>query len=151
MSDCGKIIGTLAGFTTHVLMHNEDKEKWVCETCNKRFPYESLLKRHIPIHSDAKDHKCPSRNCGKTFKSRQSLKAHLELHSGREFACLHPGCPKTFASAHYQKDHMNMQHGETYQCKWVLDGCDFTTRVHTTLHRHEDYFCLFKPDEDEDM
>ena len=40
VSDCGKVIVTLAGFTTHMLIHDEDKTKWVCETCNKRFPYE---------------------------------------------------------------------------------------------------------------
>ena len=109
----------------------------MCETYNKRFLYESLLKRHTPIHSDTKDHKCPSHNCGKTFKSRQSLKAHLELHSGEQFACLCLGCPKTFASKHYRKDHMNMQHSEPYQWKWALNGCNFTTRACTTLHRYE--------------
>ena len=96
VSDCGKVISTLTGFTIHMLMHDKEKKKWVCETCKKRFPYESFLKRHVPIHSDAKDHKCPSCNCGKTFKSRQSLKTHLELHSGKEFTYFHPGCPKTF-------------------------------------------------------
>ena len=97
------MVGTLGGFTTHMMMHDEDKKKWVCKTCNKRFPFESLLKRHTPLHSDAKDHKCPSRTCGKTFKSHQSLKAHLELHSRKQFTFLHLGCTKIFGSAHYRR------------------------------------------------
>ena len=32
---CGKVLGTLSGFTSHMMLHNEDKKQFVCSVCQK--------------------------------------------------------------------------------------------------------------------
>ena len=65
---CGKVLlGTLSGFTSHMMLHDEDKKHFVCDVCQKQFPYDSFLKRHMPVHVQTKDFIYPSCTCGCTF------------------------------------------------------------------------------------
>ena len=32
---CGKVLGTLSGFTSHMMLHNKDKKHFVCDICQK--------------------------------------------------------------------------------------------------------------------
>ena len=41
-------------------------------------------------------------------------------------------------------DHARMHYNAPYQCKYIISGCDFTTKSNMTLKEHERYYCLFK-------
>ena len=54
--------------------------KFVCRACNKVFPLQRLLNRHIKCHSDYKRYLCSF--CGKGFNDTFDLKRHTRTHTG---------------------------------------------------------------------
>ncbi|XP_065076142.1 gastrula zinc finger protein xFG20-1-like [Ochlerotatus camptorhynchus] len=57
-------------------------DKHFCTYCNKGFPYESALKKHLFVHTGLKPHVCGT--CGKSFSQKINLSIHLRKHTGEE-------------------------------------------------------------------
>jgi uncharacterized Zn-finger protein len=119
---------------------NSSIRKHKCETCNKRFPSQSLLKIHnrIPklviacdqvpksfstngsliihkrIHSGEKPYACDV--CQKSFTLKGNLLSHKILHTGEKpHQC--DFCPKKFAHSNNLTDHRRIHTGEKpYEC-----------------------------------
>jgi len=51
-----------------------------CRICNKAFPLQRLLNRHVKCHSDIKRYLCTT--CGKGFNDTFDLKRHTRTHTG---------------------------------------------------------------------
>ena len=54
--------------------------QFVCKMCQKVFPLQRLLNRHIKCHSDVKRYLCTF--CGKGFNDTFDLKRHTRTHTG---------------------------------------------------------------------
>ncbi|XP_007069417.2 zinc finger protein 770 [Chelonia mydas] len=69
------------------------KKTHMCETCNKMFPSQSKLERHLLIHTGQKPFKCSL--CYKSFRQSTHLKIHQLTHTEeRPFQCCF--CQKGF-------------------------------------------------------
>lgn len=57
-------------------------DKHFCVYCNKGFPFESALKKHVLVHTGMKPHTCDT--CGKSFSQKVNLTIHQRKHTGEE-------------------------------------------------------------------
>ena len=56
-------------------------EPYTCQTCEKSFPNESVLKRHKLSHTGEKNFPC--KYCKKAFTLKHHLVVHERIHTGR--------------------------------------------------------------------
>ena len=106
-----------------------------CIQCDKEFSSNTILRKHIKIHTGEKPYKCNL--CEKTFSKQYDLKRHSGIHSGEKpFQCTH--CPSAFARRDYLTKHIRKHTGEKlYQCnicdKAFSQKKDLTNhnRIHT--------------------
>ncbi|XP_050072952.1 zinc finger and SCAN domain-containing protein 12-like [Anopheles maculipalpis] len=49
---------------------------FACPHCNRKFPYKSLLAKHLPTHTLEKPYKCP--HCTLSYTQRVNLRVHIE-------------------------------------------------------------------------
>ena len=59
-----------------------------CRICNKSFPLQRLLNRHVKCHSDIKRYLCTT--CGKGFNDTFDLKRHTRTHTGTSKSLFDP-------------------------------------------------------------
>ena len=85
-----------------------------CRVCERVFPSQSLLEKHIRNHDEYRPHKCPM--CNKGFKQPSHLQQHLRTHSDeRPFPC--DICNKSFKQSCQLKQHVRLHTEEKpYQC-----------------------------------
>ncbi|XP_019374486.1 PREDICTED: zinc finger protein 770 [Gavialis gangeticus] len=77
----------------HLRSARRRKKTHMCETCNKMFPSQSKLERHLLIHTGQKPFTCSL--CGKSFRQSAHLKIHQLTHTEeRPFQCCF--CQKGF-------------------------------------------------------
>ncbi|KAI0232510.1 hypothetical protein LSAT2_017160 [Lamellibrachia satsuma] len=116
---------------TELGMQTSDN-KFVCRACNKVFPLQRLLNRHIKCHSDYKRYLCSF--CGKGFNDTFDLKRHTRTHTGvRPYKC--HMCDKAFTQrcsleSHGRKVHglsFNFAYKERRSKVYVCEDCGHTT------------------------
>ena len=56
------------------------ESSFLCDVCNKVFPLQRLLKRHMKCHSAVKKYNCA--HCSKGFNDTFDLKRHVRTHTG---------------------------------------------------------------------
>nr|XP_046228701.1 zinc finger protein 239-like isoform X2 [Scatophagus argus] len=56
------------------------KKKYNCPTCERAFPHNTALQRHLVIHSGKRPFKCFI--CGRGFTQSGNLKTHMKVHRG---------------------------------------------------------------------
>ena len=137
-SVCGEKQMTANGHAKHMLSHEEERLKYTCDICKKKF----ALKCHMNVHSDAKPYSCAARGCKFTCKLKQGLNRHMVVHSGEIFTC--PICSKNFSQKHYLTEHVNNTHGEVNPCRFIWNGCTFAHKHCNILNPHEKN-CQFNP------
>ena len=101
-----------------------------CPECDKLFPRESCLKRHILVHVDGRPYQCTK--CDADYKSSSQLRRHMHLHTGEKPAQCEQ-CGKTFHTYNELYTHRRTHTGEKpYDCKFC--GKCFSTRGYRNTH-----------------
>lgn len=83
---CEQLFSKRIQLVQHLKQKHEERLP-CCDICNRRFAFESTLRRHQETrHSDKAEggrrEECS--HCGKTFPDMDRLQAHLFVHTGRE-------------------------------------------------------------------
>ncbi|XP_033914972.2 putative transcription factor ovo-like protein 3 [Acipenser ruthenus] len=105
---------------------------FLCPVCNKVFPLQRMLTRHLKCHSSVKKHVCCY--CTKGFNDTFDLKRHMRTHTGiRPYGC--ELCEKAFTQRCSLESHLKKIHGVTQQYAYrerrskifVCEDCGFTS------------------------
>ncbi|XP_073462455.1 zinc finger protein 341 [Aquarana catesbeiana] len=94
-----------------------------CPHCQKVFPCERYLRRHLPTHGGGGRYKCPV--CKKLFRREHYLKLHSHIHSGEKpFRCTL--CESAFNRKDKLKRHMLIHEPyKQYKCPFASHtGCN---------------------------
>lgn len=91
-----------------------------CSTCGRGFGKQSLLVRHIRVHTGDRPFECQF--CGRCFNQKHVLVEHVKayhegLHPNKQYSC--PYC--SFKSV--QKGNLKVHIGRLHQFAYYLDKC----------------------------
>ena len=121
----------------------EHKKYKICPVCNKGFPDNYKLKRHMGSHTRSNpkpvnkdkvrvEGKCKCTECGKGFDNNYSLQRHMNSHNGvKPFQC--EICNRQFTRKDSLHDHMNLHTNEKpFTCHLCSEG--FSSRGKLRMH-----------------
>lgn len=133
-SFCDKVFPCERYLRRHLQIHSE-AESYVCSICNKGFRTEGYLKVHMLVHSAEKPYECSS--CKAAFNRKDKLKRHLLIHEPiKRYKCpfrTHCGCPKEFNRPDKLKSHI-LTHSCIKPFSCKICGRAFTRKAHLKDH-----------------
>ncbi|XP_026512588.1 zinc finger protein 341 isoform X2 [Terrapene carolina triunguis] len=104
--------------------------KFKCQICKKFFRREHYLKLHAHIHSGEKPFKCSV--CDAAFNRKDKLKRHMLIHE--PFKKSHTGCNKEFNRPDKLKAHILSHSGmKIHKCQYCNKS--FSRRAHMVEHQ----------------
>uniref|UniRef100_A0A8C4RE30 Zgc:171929 n=1 Tax=Erpetoichthys calabaricus TaxID=27687 RepID=A0A8C4RE30_ERPCA len=128
----GIMSGHLFINSTNPPLNAHSQGDFLCLVCNKVFPLQRMLTRHLKCHSAVKKHVC--RYCAKGFNDTFDLKRHMRTHTGiRPYRC--ELCEKAFTQRCSLESHLKKIHGVTQQYAYrerrskifVCEDCGYTS------------------------
>ncbi|GAB0099816.1 hypothetical protein DMENIID0001_157050 [Sergentomyia squamirostris] len=143
---CRKVCEEMESLKGHVEKDHpdeEEKQRFECDQCGKKYEFSYLLTHHMSSHGSERPFACST--CPKTFKSKTMLKEHSASHT-TIYKC--EVCDKTFESrsglyVHNVAKHIN----PTFTCPicskvfTLKDHLKTHMRVHSDLRRFECHLC----------
>ncbi|XP_051955571.1 zinc finger protein 341-like isoform X2 [Xyrauchen texanus] len=110
--------------------------KFKCQICKKFFKTEHYLKLHTQIHSGEKPYKCSV--CEATFNRKDKVKRHMLIHEPfKKYKCpfkTHVGCTKEFNRPDKLKAHI-LSHSGIKPYKCQFCQKSFSRRAHMLEHQ----------------
>ncbi|KAI1297300.1 putative zinc finger protein [Halotydeus destructor] len=132
-SHCNKVFPCERYLRRHLLTHGTGLH--VCQFCDKPFKTANYLKVHAVIHTGEKPYSCNI--CNASFNRRDKLKRHKLVHDPvKRFKCpfrAHTGCSKEFNRPDKLKAHILTHSGiKPHPCSEC--GRSFSRRAHLRAH-----------------
>ncbi|XP_054164932.1 zinc finger protein 341-like isoform X2 [Oppia nitens] len=132
--NCNKVFPCERYLRRHLLTHGSGL--YICQYCDKTFKTANYLKVHLVIHTGEKPFAC--NQCDAAFNRRDKLKRHKLVHDPiKRFKCpfkAHTGCPKEFNRPDKLKAHILTHSGiKPHQCNVCLRS--FSRRAHLREHQ----------------
>ncbi|XP_014876116.1 zinc finger protein 341 isoform X1 [Poecilia latipinna] len=110
--------------------------RFKCQICKKAFKTEHYLKLHTRIHSGEKPYKCSL--CEATFNRKDKVKRHMLIHEPfKKYKCpfrTHVGCTKEFNRPDKLKAHI-LSHSGIKPYKCLFCQKAFSRRAHMLEHQ----------------
>jgi len=109
----------------------QERNRFACPVCSKRFTRAGSLVKHSRIHSGEKPYKCHV--CGKAFSQSGNLNTHMRVHTGDN-----PNkcslCNKCFSRSSSLQQHKRYVHSNIrpYHCPY----CGKLFKTNVELKRH---------------
>ncbi|GIY68155.1 hypothetical protein CEXT_792011 [Caerostris extrusa] len=134
---CEKVFPCERYLRRHLQIHSES-EPFICNVCKKGFKTEGYLKVHMIVHSQEKPYSCEV--CKAAFNRKDKLKRHSLIHEPiKRYKCpfrSHVGCTKEFNRADKLKSHI-LTHSCIKPFSCRVCGKHFTRKAHVRDHeRH---------------
>ena len=106
--ECGKAFKRRFTLQEHMKIHTGEKPYACNEPgCTSRFSTSGNLSRHKKVHMNNR-HRCTFPDCNRIFPNNALLVKHIRTHSGSPpYACPIDGCDKIFTSPGNLTRHMN--------------------------------------------
>lgn len=100
---CDKSFNRKDHLKNHLITHDPNKKRWVCEECGKEYSYNFSYRTHKAFHDAESGRTTECGICHKEHETREELLYHLKVHSGARSVknCLEkthecPDCCKKF-------------------------------------------------------
>ncbi|XP_013369665.1 PREDICTED: zinc finger protein 341 [Chinchilla lanigera] len=132
---CQKVFPCERYLRRHLPTHGSGG-RFKCQVCKKLFRREYYLKLHAHIHSGEKPYKCSV--CESAFNRKDKLKRHMLIHEPfKKYKCpflTHTGCSKEFNRPDKLKAHI-LSHSGLKLHKCALCSKSFSRRAHLAEHQ----------------
>ena len=144
---CLRLCSSPAELKRHTKSHHQTNERlrFCCSHCSKRFAQSSHLQQHIRVHTGVRPFKC--RFCSKSFAQSTHLQQHIKMHTGdKPFRCNF--CDKHFSQLSHLQKHIRVHTGEKpYKCIYCFKSFSQSSnlqkhlRVHTGVKPYKCTYC----------
>ncbi|XP_022316493.2 uncharacterized protein LOC111120106 [Crassostrea virginica] len=110
---CDKSFNRKDHLKNHMVTHDPNKKRWVCEECGKEYCYNFSYRTHKAFHDADAGRTTECGICHKHYESKEDLLYHLKVHSGarsvkncteKTHSC--DDCGKTFYTRKDVRRHM---------------------------------------------
>ncbi|KAB1262706.1 Zinc finger protein 341 [Camelus dromedarius] len=132
---CQKVFPCERYLRRHLPTHGSGG-RFKCQVCKKFFRREHYLKLHAHIHSGEKPYECSV--CESAFNRKDKLKRHMLIHEPfKKYKCpfsTHTGCSKEFNRPDKLKAHI-LSHSGMKLHKCALCSKSFSRRAHLAEHQ----------------
>ena len=135
--ECKKFFKTQRSLNVHGQVHQENKEAFACQVCDKHYSTKYVLDNHVKSEHMGmkKSFMCPI--CGKSFTQKTSYRQHANVHAGiRPYVC--DVCGKSFSYENALKAHKFI-HNEVRQFQCQICDKRFlhknSLRIHGNVHK----------------
>ena len=133
---CGKVFQKCHVLKGHMKIHANERDH-VCPVCSKAFIHKHQLKNHMGMHEHDRRYKCTE--CDNSYKYYANLRKHKQTHLGKEkrklYFCQY--CNHAFFTNDHKKRHeeSNCRMNDCLR-KFQCDKCSASFKIKYALAKH---------------